>query len=96
MASRVKIYGNPNNVETKRLKREMNVLYVDYDLVDPNKNQRETARLQELSTDPTKYPVVEVLTADDRGCVYLKNPDEPTLRECLYSEGILSQTAYWI
>jgi len=93
MASRVTIYGTPASPETKRLQREMNVMFVEYDLVDPVKPRRV---LPEWTADATKAPVVEVQREDDTGSIYLTNPDEPTLRQCLYSEGILSVTSYWL
>ena len=93
MASRVTIYGPPASPETKRLQREMNVMFVEYDLVDAAKPRRP---LPEWTTDATKAPVVEVQREDDTGSIYLTNPDEPTLRQVLYSEGILSVTSYWL
>jgi hypothetical protein len=96
MASRITIYGTPSNPDTKRLKREMSVMFVEYDAIDPSHNGSATQRLPEWTTDANKSPVVEVLREDDQGSVYLTNPDEPTLRQVLHSEGILSVTAYWV
>jgi hypothetical protein len=93
MASRIKIYGKPGGPETKRLQREMNVMFVEYDLIDPARTKQQ---LPEWTADAQKTPVVEVQRQDDRGSIYLTNPDEPTLRQCLYSEGILSVTSYWL
>jgi len=93
MASRVTIYGMPASPETKRLQREMNVMFVEYDLVDPVKPR---VALPEWTADAKQTPVVEVQRQDDTGSIYLTNPDEPTLRQCLYSEGILSVTSYWL
>lgn len=93
MASRITIYGAPANPETKRLLREMNVMFVEYDLVDPVRSRRP---LPEWTADAKRVPVVEVQRQDDQGSIYLTNPDEPTLRQCLYSEGILSVTSYWL
>jgi hypothetical protein len=95
MASRITIYGVPRDPETKRLTREMNVMFVEYDLIDANRDGVRS-RLPEWTADPKKVPVIEVMTQDGAGSVYLNNPDEPTLRQCLYSEGILSVTAYWV
>lgn len=93
MASRVTIYGTPASAEIKRLQREMNVMFVEYDLVDAAKPR---SPLPEWTADASKTPVVEVQRQDDTGSIYLTNPDEPTLRSCLYSEGILSVTSYWL
>lgn len=93
MASRITIYGTPGSPEIKRLQREMNVMFVEYDLVDPTRTK---STLPEWTADPKKVPVVEVLRHDDQGSIYLTDPDEPTLRQCLYSEGILSVTSYWL
>ncbi|MGO8671615.1 MAG: hypothetical protein ACLQVD_09660 [Capsulimonadaceae bacterium] len=96
MASRITIYGTPSNADTKRLKREMNVMLLEYDLVDPTHDQRGQPQLPDWTPDAALTPMVEIRRSDDQGSVYLKNPDEPTLRQCLYSEGILSVTAYWV
>ena len=97
MASRITIYGNPVQPDVRRLKREMNVLTVEYGLTDPRKDPRAASRLQtELGGDTLSLPIVEVQRGDDQGSVFLSNPDEPTLRQCLHSEGILSVTSYWV
>jgi hypothetical protein len=95
MASRVSIYGRPSDPDVKRLRREMNAMFVEYDYLDPNRDKQAQARIHEWGNEVTK-PVVEVLRQDDNGSVFLTNPDEPTLRQCLYSEGILSVTSYWL
>lgn len=96
MASRVTIYGTKNDQDTKRLRREMNVMFVEYEWTDPTNDSKAKLKLSDWTdTNPT-LPVVEVQRGDDRGSVFLKNPDEPTLRQCLYSEGIVSVTSYWI
>ena len=38
MASRITIYGSPAQPDVRRLKREMSVMYVEYDLSDPRKD----------------------------------------------------------
>ena len=43
MASRVTLYGNPAQPDVRRLRREMNVMYVEYDLADPRKDARAAA-----------------------------------------------------
>ncbi len=97
MASRITIYGNPAAPDVRRLQRDMNVLYVEFETADPRKNSRAEARLQQqLGGDPYTLPLVEVQRADDQGSVFLTNPDEPTLRQCLHSEEILSVTSYWL
>ena len=97
MANRITIYGNPVQPDVRRLRREMNVLTVEYGLSDPKKDARAASRLHtELGPDLLALPIVEVLRSDDTGSVFLSNPDEPTLRQCLHSEGILSVTAYWV
>ena len=97
MASRITIYGSPVQPDVRRLKREMNVLTVEYALADPRKDDRAARRLQaELGGDSHRLPIVEVQRGDDQGSVFLTNPDEPTLRQCLHSEGILSVTSYWV
>jgi|GEM_PF-1207327 len=97
MASRITIYGSPVQPDVRRLRREMNVLTVEYGLSDPKKDARAATRLHtELGPDLLALPIVEVLRSDDTGSVFLSNPDEPTLRQCLHSEGILSVTAYWV
>ncbi len=97
MASRITIYGNPAHKDVRRLRREMNVLSVEYELADPRKDARAARRLQtELSSESIPLPLVEVQREDDQGSLYLTNPDEPTLRQSLYSEGILSITSYWL
>ena len=97
MASRITIYGNPVQADVRRLRREMNVLTVEYGLADPRKDPRAAHRLQaELGSETHTLPIVEVQRSDDMGSVFLKNPDEPTLRQCLHSEGILSVTSYWV
>jgi hypothetical protein len=96
MASRITIYGRPNDPNTKRLTREMNVLTLEFLLTDPDKDPRAQQRLSELDDITKKLPVVEVLRSDDMGSVFLSNPDEPTLKQCLYSEGIVSVTSYWL
>ena len=95
MASRITIYGNPAQPDVRRLKREMSVMYVEYDLSDPRKDERAARRLQTELGGSVTLPLVEVLRADDQGSVYLTNPDAATLRQCLYSEEILSITSYW-
>ena len=96
MASRITIYGNPAQPDVRRLKREMSVMYVEYDLSDPRKDERAARRLQTELGGSVTFPLVEVLRADDQGSVYLTNPDAATLRQCLYSEEILSITSYWL
>ncbi len=96
MASRITLYGTPNQADIKRLKREMNAMYVEYDLADPAKDARAKSHLVQWKQDAKPLPLVEILRADDTGSVFLVNPDEPTLRNCLYSENILSITAYWV
>ncbi len=96
MASRITIYGNPAQPDVRRLKREMSVMYVEYDLSDPRKDDRAARRLQTELGGAVTLPLVEVLRADDQGSVYLTNPDAATLRQCLYSEEILSITSYWL
>ena len=95
MAIRVSIYGRPNDPDVKRLRREMNAMFVEYEYNDPLRDKKAEARIREWGNEVTK-PVVEVLREDDNGSVFLTNPDEPTLRQCLYSEGILSVTSYWL
>ena len=96
MASRITIYGNPAQPDVRRLKREMSVMYVEYDLTDPGKDARAAQRLQTELGGSVTLPLVEVLRADDQGSVYLTNPDAATLRQCLHSEEILSVTSYWL
>jgi len=96
MASRITIYGNPAQPDVRRLKREMSVMYVEYDLTDPRKDTRAAHRLQTELGSAVTLPLVEVLRADDQGSVFLTNPDAATLRQCLYSEEILSITSYWL
>jgi len=96
MASRITIYGNPVQPDVRRLKREMSVMYVEYDLSDPRKDDRAARRLQTELGSAVTLPLVEVLRADDQGSVFLTNPDAATLRQCLYSEEILSITSYWL
>ena len=96
MASRITLYGRPNHPDIKRLQREMNVMYVDYDLRDPAKDVRARQRLAEWNGEVPTVPIVEVLRGEGDGSVFLVNPDEPTLRQTLYSENILSITAYWV
>lgn len=96
MASRITIYGNPSQPDVRRLRREMNVLTLEYTLHDPRKDDRAAKRLHAALGDAVTLPLVEVLRADDQGSVFLTNPDEPTLRQCLQSESILSITAYWV
>ena len=95
MASRITVYGNPASADVRRLKREMNVMYVESDYADPRKDDRAARRLAEMGELPS-LPIVEVLRGDDQGSVFLTNPDAATLRQCLHSEGILSITSYWI
>ena len=96
MASRITLYGKPNHPDLKRLQREMNVMYVDYDLRDPAKDARARQRLADWNGEVPTVPIVEVLRGEGDGSVFLVNPDEPTLRQSLYSENILSITAYWV
>ncbi len=96
MASRITIYGNPSNIDTKRLLREMRVMFVDYDLVDPDRDAAAVQELPSWAPDVRTTPVVAVQRKDHDGSVFLNNPDEPTLRQTLYSEDILSVTAYWV
>ena len=96
MASRITVYGNPASADVRRLKREMSVMYVEYDLADPRKDDRAALRLSQMGDAAPKLPVVEVLRGDDQGSVFLTNPDAATLRQCLYSEEILSITSYWL
>ena len=96
MSSRITIYGKLNDPEIKRLKREMNVMYVEYELVDPENNTKAQRRLADWTDKVVKWPVVEILREDDKGSVFLTNPSEPTLRSSLYSEGILTVNSYWI
>ncbi len=96
MASRVTLYGNSNAPDIKRLKREMNVLFVEYEQSDPARDPRAARRLADMVGETPRLPLVEVLRDHGDGSVFLTNPDEPTLRQCLYSENILSVTAYWV
>ncbi len=97
MASRITLYGSPAQPDVRRLKREMNVLTLEYAQTDPQKDSRAATRLRsELGAETPALPIVEILRGDDQGSVFLSNPDEPTLRQCLHSEGILSVTAYWV
>jgi hypothetical protein len=96
MASRVTIYGRPNHADSKRLQREFNAMYVDYDLTDPERDDRAKRRLAELVGDLKTLPLIEIQRADGDGSIFLSNPDEPTLRQSLYSENILSITSYWL
>lgn len=96
MASRVTIYGRPNHADIKRLKREFNAMYVEYEQSDPDHDDRAKRRLAELVGDLKTLPLVEIQRADGNGSLFLTNPDEPTLRSSLYSEDILSVTSYWL
>ena len=96
MANRITIYGRPNDPNTKRLTREMNVMTLEYSLSDPDKDPRVQQKLAALGDSTQKLPIVEVLRGDDMGSVFMSNPDEPTLKQCLYSEGIVSVTSYWV
>ena len=96
MANRVTIYGKNQDVDVKRLKREMNAMYVDYTLIDPKSDDRAQRHLKESLGDSARFPLVEVRTAQGNGSVFMTNPDEPTLRQCLLSEEVLSETAYWL
>ena len=96
MASRVTIYGVPNSPDIKRLAREMRTMYVDYDIANPKVDERAKSRLVEWGFPGHDGVVVEVQRSDSSGSVFLKNPDEPTLRQTFYSEGILSVTSYWL
>ncbi len=96
MASRITLYGSANHPDIKRLQREMNVMYVDYNQTDPRKDIDAQKHLTEQVGEGKTLPLVEVQRAEGSGSVFLTNPDEPTLRQCLYSEDILSITAYWL
>lgn len=96
MAARVTLYGKPQSAAIRRLKREMSVMYVDYDVADPAHDERARRRLSEMVGDAVTLPLVEVQRADGDGSLFLTNPDEPTLRQSLYSENILSVTSYWL
>lgn len=96
MASRVTIYGKPNLPDTKRLQREFNAMYVEYDQTDPATDDRAKRRLADLVGDLKTLPLVEIQHADGDGSLFLTNPDEPTLRQSLYGENILSVTSYWL
>lgn len=96
MASRITLYGPSSHPDIKRLQREMNVMYVDYALADPRRDARAQSHLAEQIGEVKTLPLVEVQRAEGNGSVFLTNPDEPTLRQCLYSEDILSITAYWL
>ncbi len=96
MASRITLYGSANHPDIKRLQREMNVMYVDYNQTDPRKDARAQSHLAEQIGEVKTLPLVEVQRAEGSGSVFLTNPDEPTLRQCLYSEEILGITAYWL
>ena len=96
MASRITIYGKPENPDIKRLKREMNVMFVEYEFADPEKDARAQRRLAEWGEEIKKWPVVEIQRQDENGSVFLTNPTEPALRSSLYSEGILTVNSYWI
>ena len=95
MANRITIYGIPSDRDSKRLKREMNVMTLEYEFVEPAKDPRASTRLNEWNAG-ARLPIVEVTRRDDQGSVFMTNPDEPTLRQCLHSEGILSITSYWV
>ena len=62
----------------------------------PFKDARARQRLAEWNGEVPTVPIVELLRDDGDGSVFLINPDEPTLRQSLYSENILSITAYWV
>lgn len=96
MASRVTIYGKPDQPDIKRLQREFNAMYVEYEQADPERDDRAKRRLSELVGDLKTLPLVEIERADGDGSIFLTNPDEPTLRHSLYSENILSVTSYWL
>lgn len=96
MASRITLYGSANHPEIKRLKREMNVMYVEYDQTDPRKDLNAQRHLTESLGEVKTLPLVEVQRDGGNGSIFLTNPDEPTLRQCLYSENILSITSYWL
>ena len=96
MSNRVTIYGVPNSPDVKRLKREMHVMYVDYEIANPQVDDLAKSRLTEWGFPGHQGVVVEVQRSDASGSVFLKNPDEPTLRQTFYSEGILSFTSYWV
>jgi len=96
MATRVTLYGEAKNADIKRLKREMHVMYVDYDVANPKVDERAQKRLVEWGFPGHEGVVVEVQRSDSSGSVFLRNPDEPTLRQTFYSEGILSVTSYWV
>jgi hypothetical protein len=96
MSNRVTIYGVPNSPDVKRLKREMHVMYVDYEIANPQVDDLAKSRLTEWGFPGHQGVVVEVQRSDASGSVFLKNPDEPTLRQTFYSEGILSVTSYWV
>lgn len=96
MAARITLYGKPTDPQIKRLKREMNAMYVEYTESDLDKDARAKARLQDALGDTLHLPLVEIERTDGDGNLYLSNPDEPTLRHSFYSEGILGITSYWV
>ena len=96
MASRVTVYGPPKDPDVKRLRREMNAMYVEHEESDVAKDAPAQRRLQEMIGVTPKLPLVEIQRNDGDGSVFLTNPDEPTLRHTLLSENILSVTAYWV
>jgi hypothetical protein len=96
MASRVTIYGANRDADVKRLQRELNAMYVEYTMADPATDERVQRHLHEYLGDVDRFPLVEVQTQGGNGSVFMTDPDEPTLRQCLLSEDILSVTAYWV
>lgn len=96
MANRITIYGVPNTPDVKRLTRELDVNYVECVVKDPKHDARAARHLAEWDVDMSRLPIVEVLRDDDTGSLFLVNPDEPTLRQSLFSEGVISVTSYWI
>jgi hypothetical protein len=96
MASRITIYGTKGEKDTERLRREMNVLSMNYNFTDIKQNPDAVKHLAEIGEVTPAFPKVEVELVDTSGYVVLANPDAATLRRTLFAESVFGITSYWI
>ena len=96
MASRVTVYGQSKDLNTERIRKNLDELSLSYRFFDIKKQPDVVSRIAAAGEDTSRFPKVEVICANRPGAVWVTNPDAETLQQTLYAEDVLGVTSFWI
>lgn len=96
MASRVTVYGRSKDLNTQRVRKNLDELSLTYKFFDIGKQPDVVDRIAAAGEDTSRFPKVEVVCANRPGAVWVTNPDTETLQQTLYAEDVLGVTSFWI